>query len=96
MDLVQKYGHLKHDRRRSSLQQQLAEEERHRNQMGSFGGSANDHPDRRSSGAGNMASMIEEFNKWVFPLHTHNYEVKLTEYYRRKSVSPDTNVEQKE
>lgn len=34
MDLVQKYGHLKHDRRRSSLQQQLAEEERHRNQMG--------------------------------------------------------------
>ncbi|KAI2822680.1 hypothetical protein CBS115989_2071 [Aspergillus niger] len=78
-----KYGHLKHDRRRSSLQQQLAEEERHRNQMainsllGSFGGSANDHPDRRSSGAGNMASMIEEFNK-------------------RKSVSPDTNVEQKE
>ncbi|KAL3251979.1 hypothetical protein ABHI18_010329, partial [Aspergillus niger] len=83
MDLVQKYGHLKHDRRRSSLQQQLAEEERHRNQMainsllGSFGGSANDHPDRRSSGAGNMASMIEEFNK-------------------RKSVSPDTNVEQKE
>ena len=34
MDLVQKYGHLKHDRRRSSLQQQVAEEERHRNQMG--------------------------------------------------------------
>ncbi|PYH97095.1 hypothetical protein BO71DRAFT_347888 [Aspergillus ellipticus CBS 707.79] len=83
MDLVQKFGHLKHDRRRSSAQQQLAEEERHQNQMainnllGSFGGAANEHPDRRSSGAGNMASMIEEFNK-------------------RKSTSPDDNVEQRE
>ncbi|RAL06104.1 uncharacterized protein BO80DRAFT_439993 [Aspergillus ibericus CBS 121593] len=83
MDLVQKFGHLKHDRRRSSLQQQLAEEERHQNQMainsllGSFGGAANDHPDRRSSGAGNMAAMIEEFN-------------------RRKSMTPDANTDEKQ
>ncbi|PYH76503.1 hypothetical protein BO82DRAFT_359126 [Aspergillus uvarum CBS 121591] len=68
MDLVQKYGHLKRDRRKSSAQRELAEAERHQDQqrinelLGSFGGAANDHPDRRSSGAGNMASMIQEFN----------------------------------
>ncbi|PYH49002.1 uncharacterized protein BP01DRAFT_379394 [Aspergillus saccharolyticus JOP 1030-1] len=68
MDLVQKFGHLKRDRRKSSAQRELAEAERHNDQqrinelLGSFGGPANDHPDRRSSGAGNMASMIQEFN----------------------------------
>ncbi|RAL10284.1 uncharacterized protein BO97DRAFT_479329 [Aspergillus homomorphus CBS 101889] len=68
MDLVQKYGHLKRDRRKSSAQRELADAASHNDQqrinalLGSFGGAANDHPDRRSSGAGNMASMIEEFN----------------------------------
>jgi hypothetical protein len=33
--------------------------------LGNFGQSHNDHPDRRSSGAGNMARDIEEFQRFV-------------------------------
>ncbi|PLN79942.1 hypothetical protein BDW42DRAFT_171874 [Aspergillus taichungensis] len=65
MDIVQKFGHLKRDprtgRRTSSAQ---AEEEAALKQrafnclLGNFGRPDNDHPDRRSSGASNMAGMI--------------------------------------
>ncbi|GIJ88283.1 hypothetical protein Asppvi_007203 [Aspergillus pseudoviridinutans] len=69
MDLLQKYGHLKHDRRKSLAQKEEAEQRRHQAQqefnelLGNFGQSHNDHPDRRSSGAGNMARDIEEFQR---------------------------------
>lgn len=33
--------------------------------LGNFGQSHNDHPDRRSSGAGNMARDMEEFQRFV-------------------------------
>ncbi|RHZ50286.1 hypothetical protein CDV55_100280 [Aspergillus turcosus] len=69
MDLLQKHGHLKHDRRKSQTQKEEAEQQHHKTQqeinelLGNFGQSHNDHPDRRSSGAGNMARDIEEFQR---------------------------------
>jgi hypothetical protein len=99
MDLLQKHGHLKHDRRKSQSQKEEAEQQHHKTQqgvpllpsfftfpvwrwedviliptcgleinelLGNFGQSHNDHPDRRSSGAGNMARDIEEFQRFVF------------------------------
>ncbi|KAF7121826.1 hypothetical protein CNMCM5793_009379 [Aspergillus hiratsukae] len=69
MDLLQKHGHLKHDRRKSQSQKEEAEQRHQKTQqeinelLGNFGQSHNDHPDRRSSGAGNMARDIEEFQR---------------------------------
>lgn len=91
MDLLQKHGHLKHDRRKSAAQKEEAEQRHQQTQqgmslslscqcremltmmvavefnelLGNFGQSHNDHPDRRSSGAGNMARDIEEFQRFV-------------------------------
>ncbi|PLB34240.1 uncharacterized protein BDW47DRAFT_112590 [Aspergillus candidus] len=65
MDIVQKFGHLKTDpktgRRTSSAQaeEELALKQRAFNYLlGNFGRPDNDHPDRRSSGASNMAGMV--------------------------------------
>ncbi|PKY09410.1 hypothetical protein P168DRAFT_287413 [Aspergillus campestris IBT 28561] len=65
MDIVQKFGHLKADpktgRRTSSAQaeEELALKQRAFNYLlGNFGRPDNDHPDRRSSGASNMAGMV--------------------------------------
>jgi hypothetical protein len=41
--------------------------------LGNFGQSHNDHPDRRSSGAGNMARDIEELQRSVsYPVSRDN------------------------
>ncbi|KAE8146751.1 hypothetical protein BDV25DRAFT_161888 [Aspergillus avenaceus] len=69
MDLVQKHGHLKRDKRRSSAQNEETEKFHNESQqavnslLGKFGQSHNDHPDRRTSGAGNMARDVEEWNR---------------------------------
>ncbi|KAH2767096.1 hypothetical protein KXV52_009379 [Aspergillus fumigatus] len=69
MDLLQKHGHLKHDRRKSSARKEEAELRHQQTQqqfnelLGNFGQSHNDHPDRRSSGAENMARDIEELQR---------------------------------
>ncbi|EAW20564.1 uncharacterized protein NFIA_029960 [Aspergillus fischeri NRRL 181] len=69
MDLLQKHGHLKHDRRKSTARKEETEQRHQQTQqqfnelLGNFGQSHNDHPDRRSSGAGNMARDIEEFQR---------------------------------
>ncbi|KAL4898745.1 hypothetical protein BDV59DRAFT_197621 [Aspergillus ambiguus] len=69
MDIVQKFGHLKHDRERRSSQQLETDMEHYENQqalnalLGKFGHPDNDHPDRRSSGAGNLTSDMREANR---------------------------------
>ncbi|KAE8350438.1 hypothetical protein BDV28DRAFT_139149 [Aspergillus coremiiformis] len=69
MDLVQKHGHLKYDKNRSSTQSDEDKDVYHQSQqafnslLGNFGHPHNDHPDRRSIGAGNMAKDIEEWTR---------------------------------
>ncbi|KAB8231945.1 hypothetical protein ETB97_004817 [Aspergillus alliaceus] len=65
MDLVQKHGHLKSDKGRSYTQSKDNHESQQafNSLLGNFGHPHNDHPDRRSSGAGNMARDIEEWTR---------------------------------
>ncbi|KAE8372100.1 hypothetical protein BDV26DRAFT_274812 [Aspergillus bertholletiae] len=74
MDLIQKFGHLskEHKKRSKSISSEESKddnEDRHLDQrafnylLGNFGRSHNDHPDRRSSGAGNMARDIDEWRR---------------------------------
>ncbi|KAE8131337.1 hypothetical protein BDV38DRAFT_288769 [Aspergillus pseudotamarii] len=75
MDLVTKWGHLskEHKERNRRKSTSSTEEnkggEDHNDQrafnwlLGNFGRSHNDHPDRRSSGAGNMATDIAEWRR---------------------------------
>ncbi|GES63102.1 hypothetical protein Y699_03547 [Aspergillus terreus] len=69
MDIVQKYGYLKHDRERRSsrtIEEEIAHYENQQalnSLLGRFGHPDNDHPDRRSSGAGNMTADMREANR---------------------------------
>ncbi|KAB8075621.1 hypothetical protein BDV29DRAFT_171474 [Aspergillus leporis] len=66
MDLVQKHGHLKTDRNRKSQEEKDVHhesQEAFNSLLGNFGHAHNDHPDRKASGAGNMARDIEEYNR---------------------------------
>ncbi|KAI9930254.1 hypothetical protein AWENTII_003256 [Aspergillus wentii] len=72
MDLLQKYGHLKSENdyattRRQSRDATHQTEQFHFNSLlGSFGTAQNDHPERRSSGAGNnMSDAIKKAQELV-------------------------------
>ncbi|RAQ51535.1 hypothetical protein AFGD_009254 [Aspergillus flavus] len=73
MDLVTKWGHFskeyKQRRKSTSSTEEHKGGEEHEEQrafnwlLGKFGRPHNDHPDRRSSGAGNMATDIDEWRR---------------------------------
>ncbi|KNG86578.1 hypothetical protein ANOM_003845 [Aspergillus nomiae NRRL 13137] len=72
MDLLSKFGHLSKEQKRrksTSSNEESKDDEDHTPQrafnflLGNFGRSHNDHPDRRSSGAGNMAKDIDEWRR---------------------------------
>ncbi|KAE8345742.1 hypothetical protein BDV24DRAFT_124630 [Aspergillus arachidicola] len=73
MDLVTKWGHFtkeyKQRRKSTSSTEEHKDSEDHNDQrafnwlLKSFGRPHNDHPDRRSSGAGNMATDIDEWRR---------------------------------
>ncbi|PLB46505.1 hypothetical protein P170DRAFT_511260 [Aspergillus steynii IBT 23096] len=62
MDLAQKHGHLKTESRNplESQQPHVDNQSEVNNLLGSFGHPQNDHPDRRSSGAGNMGNLVQK------------------------------------
>ncbi|KAH8422424.1 uncharacterized protein LDX57_000178 [Aspergillus melleus] len=62
MDLAQKHGHLKNEPRHplESQQPHVDSQSEVNNLLGSFGHPQNDHPDRRSSGAGNMGNLVQQ------------------------------------
>ncbi|KAF9884484.1 hypothetical protein FE257_001745 [Aspergillus nanangensis] len=68
MDIVQKHGHLKRSSEDSAQPldahiDHLENQQAVNNLLGNFGQPHHDHPDRKSSGAANMSTTMQELNK---------------------------------